>query len=110
MFLPCCICKTFFFLCKNDDTKTTVDTAGKKQVWVLKSYRLYLNYTQLSGLDDLNKTSGYKTTTYYDSMKGDPTDKRTDVWSRNFMIWKTNFGLWAVAWARLWGKKGLGNF
>ena len=27
------------------------------------------------------------------------TDKRTDVWSRNFMIWKINFGLWAVAWA-----------
>ena len=25
------------------------------------------------------------------------TDKRTDVWSRNFMIWKINFGLWAVA-------------
>ena len=32
------------------------------------------------------------------------TDKRTDVWSRNFMIWKINFGLWADAWARLWGK------
>ena len=27
------------------------------------------------------------------------TDKRTDVWSRNFMIWKINFGPWAVAWA-----------
>ena len=24
------------------------------------------------------------------------TDKRTDVWSRNFLIWKINFGLWAV--------------
>jgi hypothetical protein len=30
------------------------------------------------------------------------TDKRTDVWSRNFMIWKINFGLWA--WAGLWEK------
>ena len=27
------------------------------------------------------------------------TDKRTDVWSRDFLIWKINFGLWAVAWA-----------
>ena len=32
------------------------------------------------------------------------TDKRTDVWSRNFLIWKINFGLWAVAWAGLWEK------
>ncbi len=29
------------------------------------------------------------------------TDKRTDVWSRDFIIWRTNFGLWAVAWAGL---------
>ena len=35
------------------------------------------------------------------------TDKRTDVWSRNFMIWKMDFGLWAVVWAGLW-KKGVG--
>ena len=33
------------------------------------------------------------------------TDKRTDVWSRDFMIWKINFGLWAVAWAGLWDKR-----
>ena len=32
------------------------------------------------------------------------TDKRTDVWSRNFLIWEINFGLWAVAWARPWEK------
>ena len=32
------------------------------------------------------------------------TDKRTDVWSRNFMIWKIDFGLWAVAWAGPWEK------
>ena len=32
------------------------------------------------------------------------TDKRTDVWSRNFITWKINFGLWAVAWAGLWEK------
>ena len=32
------------------------------------------------------------------------TDKRTDVWSRNFLIWEINFGLWAVAWAGLWEK------
>ena len=24
------------------------------------------------------------------------TDKRTDLWSREFIIWKINFGLWAV--------------
>ena len=24
------------------------------------------------------------------------TDKRTDLWSRDFIIWKINFGLWAV--------------
>ena len=33
------------------------------------------------------------------------TDKRTDVWSRDFMIWKVNFGLWAVAWAGVWDKR-----
>ena len=26
----------------------------------------------------------------------DTTDKRTDLWSRDFIIWKINFGLWAV--------------
>ena len=33
------------------------------------------------------------------------TDKRTDVWSRDFIMWKINSGLWAVAWARLWEKR-----
>ena len=32
------------------------------------------------------------------------TDKRTDVWSRNFTIWKIDFGLWAFAWAGPWEK------
>ena len=32
------------------------------------------------------------------------TNKRTDVWSRNFLIWEINFGLWAVAWAGQWEK------
>ena len=32
------------------------------------------------------------------------TDKRTDVWSRNFLIWEINFRLWAVAWAGPWEK------
>ena len=30
------------------------------------------------------------------------TDKRTDVWSREFIIWKINSGKWAVVWAGLW--------
>ena len=29
------------------------------------------------------------------------TDKRIDVWSRDFIIWKINFGMWAVALAGL---------
>ena len=33
------------------------------------------------------------------------TDKRTDVWSRDFIIWKIHFGLWAVVWAGLWNKR-----
>ena len=28
--------------------------------------------------------------------RGLPTDKRTDLWFRDFIIWKINFGLWAV--------------
>ena len=32
------------------------------------------------------------------------TDKRTDVWSRNFIIWEINFGLLADAWAAPWEK------
>ena len=38
------------------------------------------------------------------------TDKRTDVWSRDFMIWKVNFGLWAVAWAGLCNKRVWANY
>ena len=38
------------------------------------------------------------------------TDKRTDVWFRDFIIWKINSGLWAVVWAGLdCEKKGLGR-
>ena len=33
------------------------------------------------------------------------TDKRTDVWSQDFMIWRINIGLWAVAWAGEWEKR-----
>ena len=33
------------------------------------------------------------------------TDKRTDVWSRDFIIWKFNSGLWAVVWAGMWNKR-----
>ena len=33
------------------------------------------------------------------------TDKRTDVWSWDFIIWKINSGLWAVVWAGLWNKR-----
>ena len=33
------------------------------------------------------------------------TDKRTDVWSRDFIKWKINFGLWAVTWAGQWEKR-----
>ena len=33
------------------------------------------------------------------------TDKRRDVWSRDFIIWKINSGLWAVVLAGLWNKR-----
>ena len=33
------------------------------------------------------------------------TDKRTNVWSRDFIICKINYGLWAVVWAGLWNKR-----
>ena len=33
------------------------------------------------------------------------TDKRTDVWCRDFIIWKINSELWAVFWAGLWNKR-----
>ena len=33
------------------------------------------------------------------------TDKRTDVWSQDFIIWKINSGLWAVVWAGQWEKR-----
>ena len=32
------------------------------------------------------------------------TDKRIDVWSRNFVIWKINFELLDDAWAGPWEK------
>ena len=33
------------------------------------------------------------------------TDKRADVWSRDFIIWKIKSGLWAVVWAGIWNKR-----
>ena len=33
------------------------------------------------------------------------TDKRTDVWSRDFIKWKIYSGLWAVVWAGQWEKR-----
>ena len=38
------------------------------------------------------------------------TDKRTDIWSRDFIIWKINFGLLAVAWAGLWHNRVWDNY
>ena len=38
------------------------------------------------------------------------TDKRTDVWSRDFIIWKINSGLWAVVWDGLWNKRVWANY
>ena len=39
------------------------------------------------------------------------TDKRTDVWSRNFMIWKINFGLWPwLVSGKKWSGPILSNF
>ena len=38
------------------------------------------------------------------------TDKRTDVWSRDFIVWKINSGLWAVVWAGLWNKWVWANY
>ena len=38
------------------------------------------------------------------------TDKRTDVWSRDFIIWKINSGLWAVVWAGMWNKRVWANY
>ena len=38
------------------------------------------------------------------------TNKRTDVWSRDFIIWKINSGLWAVVWAGLWNKRVWTNY
>ena len=38
------------------------------------------------------------------------TDKRTDVWSRDFIVWKINSGLWAVVWAELWKKRGWADY
>ena len=51
-----------------------------------------------------------KTTIYYYSslstfVNDSDTDKKTDVWSRDFIIWKINSGLWAVVWAGLWNKR-----
>ena len=38
------------------------------------------------------------------------TNKRIDVWSRDFIIWKINSGLWAVLWAGLWKNRGWANY
>ena len=37
------------------------------------------------------------------------TDKRTDVWSRDFIIWRINSGLWAVGLGWTVKEKGLGR-
>ena len=38
------------------------------------------------------------------------TYKRTDVWSRDFIVWKINFGLRAVVWAGLRNKRFLADY
>ena len=43
----------------------------------------------------------------WDELAVGTKDKRTDVWSQDFIIWKINSWLWAVVWAGLW-KKGVG--
>ena len=38
------------------------------------------------------------------------TDKRTDVWSWDFIIWKIDLAFWAVVWAGLWNKRVWADF
>ena len=38
------------------------------------------------------------------------TDRRTDVWSRDFIIWKINSWQWAVVWAGLWNKRAWADY
>ena len=47
--------------------------------------------------------TAYKTNSSFAIIGG--TDKRTDVWSRDFIIWKINSGLWAVVQDGLWKKE-----
>ena len=59
-----------------------------------KSYnrwtRIYLQHSYFRGNVD-------KILAFFDHLL--TTDKRTDVWSQNFIIWKINSGLWAAVWA-----------
>ena len=64
-----------------------------------KTRERYISFAQLVLLSLYYKIAKYVVS----------TDKRTDVWSRDFLIRKINFGLWAVARAGLWEKKGLGR-
>merc|ERR1712129_613450 len=61
----------------------------------------HLNFRKCT--DEVQSTF-YFTTYYPFHIMVKCTDKRTDVWSRNFLIWEINFGLWAVAWAGPWEK------
>ena len=61
------------------------------------------NSMYLQSLEKRYPTVGIFTVHYLYNISS--TDKKTDVWSRDFIVWKINFGLWAVAWAGLWNKR-----
>ena len=64
----------------------------------------HLNYTYLAFFGICINPNGYPPLAFI-NLKVFSTDKRTDVWSRYFLIWRINFGLWAVAWAGLREKR-----
>ena len=80
-------------------------------VWDFAEKRLYCNLFCTTEVEINNPNRAYNWFRLLDSIlllvwnTVGATNKRTDVWSRDFIIWKINSGLRAVVWAGLWNKR-----
>ena len=92
----------FYFLIKVNNIRYHVTSS--KQIIKVLYFLAYTRQSKFMSFHTLAKSEQILPAWYKN------TNKRKDVWSRDFMIWKVNFGLWAVAWAGLWNKRVWANY
>ena len=87
----------FYFLIKVNNIRYHVTSS--KQIIKVLYFLAYTRQSKFMSFHTLAKSEQILPAWYKN------TNKRKDVWSRDFMIWKVNFGPRAVAWAGLLEKR-----